>query len=84
MALNIKDEAVHALVRELAALTGESQTRAVATAVQASLERLRSAPAESVGTRLLQIGRDCARHLDAATRTLDHGELLYDAEGLPR
>ncbi|WP_137846386.1 type II toxin-antitoxin system VapB family antitoxin [Microbacterium sp. 2FI] len=42
MSLNIKNERTHALVRELAALTGMSQTSAVEDAVRRRLEALRS------------------------------------------
>jgi len=34
--------------------------------------------------RLLAIGRDCAVHLKEPYRSADHGELLYDEQGLPR
>lgn len=42
MSLNIKNERTHALVRELAALTGMSQTSAVEDAVRRRLEELQS------------------------------------------
>ncbi len=41
MSLNIKNEGTHALVRELAALTGMSQTSAVEDAVRRRLDELR-------------------------------------------
>ena len=37
----------------------------------------------TVLSALLAIGKDCAARLKT-TRTLDHGELLYDERGLPR
>lgn len=40
MALNIKNTATVALVRELAEKTGQSQTSAIETAVRAELDRL--------------------------------------------
>ncbi|WP_159450222.1 type II toxin-antitoxin system VapB family antitoxin [Demequina sp. NBRC 110056] len=40
MALNIKNEATVALVRELAEKTGQTQTSAIETAVREALERL--------------------------------------------
>lgn len=40
MSLNIKNERTHALVRQLADLTGESQTSAVEEAVRARIEEL--------------------------------------------
>lgn len=42
MSLNIKNEGVHALVRELAELTGMSQTSAVEDAVRRRLDELQA------------------------------------------
>jgi len=86
MTLNIKSAEAHELTRELAKLTGESLTEAVTTAVRERLERMRGT-AEQVQVRaqvLLGIGRDTAGRLTEATRTAEHGELLYDEHGLPR
>lgn len=33
--------------------------------------------------RLLKIGKDCAAHLKAPYRTVEHGDLLYNEMGLP-
>lgn len=84
MSLNIKDDATHAMARELAHLTGESMTRAVNEAIRERLDRVRSRRREGMAKRLLRIGEDCAAHLPRRIRTLDHGELLYDEKGLPR
>ncbi len=85
MSLNIKNDEAQELTRELANLTGESLTQAVTIAVRERLDRIR---ATSDQTRiradvLLAIGRDVARRLPERVRTLDHGELLYDEQGLP-
>ena len=40
MALNIKDESVHEVVRRIAQITGESEAQAVATAVRERVARL--------------------------------------------
>ncbi|MDG4663751.1 type II toxin-antitoxin system VapB family antitoxin [Mycobacterium sp. 236(2023)] len=80
MALNIKDEAVHEAVRQLATLTGESQAQAVATAVR---ERLARVEQDDLSERLRVIGRETARRIAPESRTRDHGELLYDDRGLP-
>jgi antitoxin VapB len=80
MALNIKDEAVHEAVRQLATLTGESQAQAVATAVR---ERLARVEQDDLSGRLRAIGRETARRIVPSNRRLDHGELLYDDRGLP-
>jgi antitoxin VapB len=84
MSLNIKSEDTHRLARELADLTGESMTAAVTQALRERLDRLRRAHGHGHADRLLAIGRDCAAHLKQPYRSANHGELLYDEDGLPR
>jgi antitoxin VapB len=84
MSLNIKNEEVHRLARELAALTGESMSAAVAEALRERLERVRRAKEGDLAERLLAIGKDCAARLKEPFRSIDHGDLLYDERGLPR
>lgn len=84
MSLNIKSERTHELVRELTALTGESQTTAVMIAVQERLNRLRATSEPHLAERLLRIGRDTAARLKEPCRHMDHGEMLYDEAGMPR
>lgn len=84
MGLNIKSEEVHRLVRELADLTGESMTAAVAKAVRERLDRIRGKREPGLANRLLAIGKDCAGHLKEPFRSVEHGDLLYDERGLPR
>jgi antitoxin VapB len=84
MALNIKNEETHRLVQELAALTGESMTTAVARAVRERLERVRRERRGGQVDRLLAIGRDCASRLKEPWRSGDVNDLLYDERGLPR
>ena len=84
MSLNIKSEETHRLARELARLTGESMTAAVTEAVRERIDRLRNRQAISLAERLLAIGKDCAARLEEPFRSADHGDLLYDARGLPR
>lgn len=83
MSLNIKNPETFRLAHELAEFTGESVTRAVTTAVQERLSRVRGEDADLV-ERLLAIGQDAASRLPVDLRTVDHGELLYDERGLPR
>ncbi len=84
MSLNIKDDETHRLVQELAALTGESMTAAVTTAVRERLDRVRREQGGSLADRLLAIGRDCAPRLKEPFRSVEHGDLLYGEDGLPR
>ena len=80
MALNIKDPAVQEAVKQLAALTGESETQAVANAVNERLVRLQQ---DDVAARLLAIGHKTARRMSPAAKQFDHAEMLYDDQGLP-
>ena len=85
MSLNIKNEETHRLARELAQLTGESVTAAVTEAVRQRLERVREQRGgPSRYQRLRAIARDCAAHLTREAKAIDHGELLYGEDGLPR
>ena len=80
MALNIKDASVHEAVKRIAAMTGESQAQAVATAVHERLARLER---DDLAGRLLAIGQKAATRLSEQAH-VDHGALLYDDRGLPR
>jgi antitoxin VapB len=84
MSLNIKSEETHRLAQELAALTGQSMAAAVTEAVRESLDRIRRQRAIPLSDRLLAIGKDCAARLKEPFRTVDHGDLLYGEDGLPR
>lgn len=81
MALNIKDETVHNVVKRIARITGESQAQAVAIAVNERLARLEK---DELAGRLLAIGRKTANLMAPEAKRLDHGALLYDDRGLPR
>lgn len=84
MSLNIKNPESHRLARELTTLTGESLTEAVTTALRERLERVQRDQRRGLAERLVQIGKDCAAHLQEPFRSTDHAELLYDENGLPR
>ena len=83
MTLNIKNPEAHRLAQELAALTGESMATAVTESVRERLARIRQ-QREPLAVRLLAIGKDCAAHLKEPARSIDHADLLYGADGLPR
>ena len=84
MGLNIKNKEAHNLAQELAKLSGESMTEAVTEAVRERLTRVQGKQDAKLSDRLLEIGRDCARHLKEPFRSGDHGDLLYDEKGLPK
>ncbi len=88
MGMTIKSDETQRLIRELADLTGESQTAAVDIAVRERLARLRhdtvEANAGGLAERLLDIGKNSAARMQEPFKSLDHGELLYDERGLPK
>lgn len=85
MAMNIKSEEAHHMAQELAGLTGETLTAAVATAIRERLHRVRgTSETTSLADRLLAIGREVGEGIDKPFRSVDHGELLYDEMGLPK
>ena len=81
--MNIKNEETHRLARELASLTGETVTAAVTVAVQERLDRVRRDDREGLAERLLAIGRETAPLWREPYKSADHGDLLYDDQGLP-
>ena len=85
MHLNIKNDEAHRLASELARVTGENMTEAVTAALRERLERLRESNSED---RLLEDVRKISRRFrELAGKTIvastDHGDLLYDEDGLP-
>jgi antitoxin VapB len=84
MPLNIKDPATERIVRELAALTGETVTSAVQRAAEERVQRLRHArPHRRLAADILEIGVRCAALPDIDLRSPDD-IIGYDAVGLPR
>lgn len=89
MSLNIKNERTVALVRELAALSGESQTSAVETAVYERLQALKNGHDPEREARNAKAHAILAE-LRASLTDEDHQAVikaqaeLYDDAGLPR
>ena len=83
MVINIKDKETQKLVKELSKLTGESINAAVTESVRARLELTKlQCNSEKLTGCLLEIGRDCASHLQKPIEKYD--ESLYGDNGLPR
>jgi len=83
VSLNIKNERTHALVRELATLTGMSQTDAVTDAVEHRIAELKTREStEGQAARILRLAGEFRHHAGGVLLTTDD---LYDDEtGLPR
>ena len=85
MSLNIKNAETYRLVRQLADLTGESLTGAVTEAVRERLERLTAAEGRAgMAERLHAIAVDMRSRLPDDFFDVEHGDLLYDEDGLPK
>ena len=84
MSLNIKDEKTHRLVRQLAKLTGESMTAAVGQAVRERLERIQADKGTGMAERIMKIAKETGPLWKEPYRSIDHGDLLYDENGLPK
>lgn len=83
--LNLKNQEAYRLASRLSRLTGESMTRAVTVALRERLARLdRKTGKASLADELMAIGADCAARLSPRVKNIDHGEFLYDDNGLPR
>ena len=83
MSLSIKDSKTDALVRQLAALTGESITEAVFVSVKERLERLKSKNSPySLAQELDAIAQRCAS-LPVVDSRSPEGIIGYDEQGLP-
>lgn len=86
MSLNIKNEHTHALVRELARMSGVSQTQAVADAVSRRLEQLRAQTESDLDVRIdrvMEIAQGISSRQTAASFE-DVNSWLYDENGLPK
>lgn len=85
MSLNIKNEEACRLAAELAELTGTTKTGAIKAALQDKLEKERHA--RSVHERLAKmqdIAERCAKLLGPGPSAVEHGDYLYDENGLPK
>ena len=82
MSLNIKDREVHHLAQAITKITGETLTSAVKTALEERYERLQNRRTRVSASELVATGRRASASLKRPY--LDHAELLYDENGLPK
>jgi len=83
MAMNIKEPEAHKLAQELAKETGETMTAAVIEALRERLERVRrKRKRDTLYAELDDIAKRGAALGDGPY--VDHAELLYDENGLPK
>ena len=85
MSLNIKNEETCRLAGELARLTGETMTGAITVALHERLQRERRRRSVEARIRELRaIAERCAGLLGPGPSAVEHGDFLYDEQGLPR
>lgn len=82
MSLYIEDEETYRLANELAQLTGETVTDAITSAIRERLERQREI-AEQL-RRMREISKRVSSQLGPGPSAVEHGDWLYDEDGLPR
>jgi len=81
--LNIKNPEARELATELSRLTGQTVTQVVTTALREKLDRERKQRNRAgLAEQLMAIGREFSRFPVKDPR--DHGEMLYDDDGLPK
>lgn len=83
MPLSIKNGEADRLARDLAALTGESLTDAVTSALRERLERQRRYRAAGIARRLARLAEE-VRGLPVLDDRPPDAILGYDEDGLPR
>jgi antitoxin VapB len=80
--LTIKDPEARRLAQEIAEVTGESMTGAVVEALRERHARLRKRDPEAVLAAILAFSKEASKHMKRPY--IDHAELLYDENGLPK
>ncbi len=85
MSLNIKNREVYRLASELSRLTGRSMTAIVLDALRKEHAQIeRQEQKEARVEELMAIGKRCAAHISQPVSAMEHGDMLYDENGLPR
>lgn len=82
MSLNIKDPEAHRLAQAIATATGQSMSRVVTDALRERYAQLEKQKGKASVDELLTIANRAAAHLKQPY--IDHAELLYDEDGLPK
>ncbi|RYB03718.1 type II toxin-antitoxin system VapB family antitoxin [Lichenibacterium ramalinae] len=82
MGLNVKDPEAHRLAQAIARATGESMTRVVVEALRERHAEIERRKGRASVEDLLAIADRAAALVKRPP--VDHADLLYDAQGLPR
>lgn len=81
MAFNIKSDETHKLAKEVASMAGESMAEAVDVALRERRERLSAVDRRRRIQHIIDLAR---KHRGGDFQSVDHGELLYGGDGLPK
>jgi antitoxin VapB len=85
MPLSIKDPETERLTRQVASLTGETLTKAIATALRERLDRLNQGHRlEDRFNQVRRIAQQFKSEIKEPIHSEDHGDLLYDENGFPK
>lgn len=82
MSLNVKDPEAYRLASEIARETGDSLTKVVIDSLRDRREKLAARNRKPSLEELMAIARRASRAVKRPY--VDHGDLLYDENGLPK
>ena len=82
MSLNIKNPEAYRLAHAIADATGETLTHAVTEALRERYAKLEHRKTKASVSEILSIANRVSAHLKGPY--VDHGEFLYDENGLPK
>ena len=82
MGLSIKDPEAHRLAQAISHATGESMTRVVTEALRERFAKIERRKGRASVEELLTIADRAAAHIRRPY--VDHADLLYDENGLPK
>lgn len=82
MALNVKNSEGHRLAEAIAGATGETLTQAVTEALRERYARIEHRKSKASVDEILAIADRVSAHVKGPYA--EHGELLYDENGLPK
>jgi antitoxin VapB len=85
MAISIKDPKTDELARRISSMTGETITEAIFHSLEFRLKTLESLKDDSISMeRIKVIQNQVRKKISKGSHSLDHGDILYDKNGLPK
>jgi antitoxin VapB len=85
MAISIKDPKTDKLARRISSMTGETLTEVIYHSLEFRLKTLENSTKESLNMeRIKEIQTHVRKKIPKESHSLDHGNILYDKNGLPK